>query len=103
MAGQKKVTVRLEPPYMAEHPLIQMGCSLLNSDIHGPLRFSPLGVACGPLDNPAFVPWAQVSGVQGWEPPEPSGTRASGAALAEHAAQGVVPLESSAAKGKFKP
>lgn len=86
--ADRKITVRLEPAFMAEHPLVQMGTSMLNSEVHGPLRFSPLGVACGPLDNPAFVPWAQVSGVQGWEPPEPRAQQ---------------PVDADQSKGKFKP
>lgn len=64
-----KITIRLEPPFMAEHPLVQMGTTQLDSTVHGPFRFSPTGVACGPVDNPAFVAWSQTAGVVGWEPP----------------------------------
>jgi hypothetical protein len=85
----KRVLVRLEPPLMIDHPVATMGTSLLDSERHGPFRFSPLGVAFGPLDGPAgFVPWVQTAGVVGWEPPEPKAQQ---------------PVDGEQGRGKFRP
>jgi hypothetical protein len=69
----KRVLVRLEPPLMIDHPVATMGTSLLDSERHGPFRFSP---------------WVQTAGVVGWEPPEPKAQQ---------------PVDGEQGRGKFRP
>jgi hypothetical protein len=66
--AEKPILIRFNEPFRVG-PL--MGTDQLSSEEHGPFRFSPTGVGFGPADDPKFVPWFNVNGVDGWEPPPP--------------------------------
>lgn len=67
MTNERPIRIRFEPPLVLPgtdaHSVVEV-----NSEVHGPVTFSAVGVSFQVDGVPCFAPWGVCNGVTGWQP-----------------------------------